>query len=117
MTYPPLTSRVDDPIAQHQPTSATDKVSAAELLDDIGVRISAFRADEADCEVRTESRLLDFLERLSEGKGLRVCHGKCGLRVRRTSSEEMSGRAVVVEQRWWAGALGDKEYWLVVYCL
>ena len=78
-TYSPLTPRVNNPIAQHQPTSATDEIPAAELLDYVRIWVSTFRANETNSEVRAEGLLLSLLARMSEREGLSVCHGRCGL--------------------------------------
>lgn len=55
-TYTPFTPCVNDPIAQHEAASTTDEISAAELLYDVGVWISAVWTDESYCEIWPECR-------------------------------------------------------------
>jgi len=50
-TYAPFTPSVYDTVAKHKTTVPTNEVSATKLLDNIRIRVSAFRADEANGEV------------------------------------------------------------------
>lgn len=79
-TYPPFATSVHYTISKHQPTRTTHEIAAAELLDDIRVRISAFGADESDGQVRTEGRFFGFMHRVGERKRLSICrcHDMCG---------------------------------------
>ena len=60
-TYPPFTPGVYHPVSEHQSTSTTHEVSAAELLHDIGVRVSAVGADETNGQIGPEGLRLRSL--------------------------------------------------------
>jgi hypothetical protein len=70
-TYPPFTPCVNDAITQHQPTISANEISAAKFLDNVGVRISAFRADQTNGQVWPKSWLMSF--QLGRSKRKRLC--------------------------------------------
>jgi len=70
-TYPPFTPRVNNTVTQNQPTVPTNEISAAKLLDDVGIRVSAFRADETNSQVWPECWLVSL--HLGRGEGKRLC--------------------------------------------
>jgi hypothetical protein len=74
-TYPPFTPGVNDTITQHQPTVPTNEISTTKLLDNVGVRISAFWADQTNGQVWPECWLMSLHLGRSEGKWLCVSHG------------------------------------------
>ena len=74
-TYPPFATSIHYTISEYQPTRTAHQITATELLDDVRVRVSALRADEPDCEVRAESRLVDFMHWVGEREWLSVCRG------------------------------------------
>jgi len=72
-TYPPLAPSINNTVCKDQPTIRTHKISRSEILDNLGVGISAVWADETDREVRCKSRLLR-LRRRSKRKRLERSH-------------------------------------------
>lgn len=60
-TYTPFTSSINNPVAQYQSACPTHKVSTAELLNNIGIGISAVGADKTHSKIWTECLLQRFL--------------------------------------------------------
>ena len=73
-TYPPFTPCVNNAVTQYQPTIPANEISAAKFLDNVGVRISAFRADQTNGQVWAKSWLMSFQLGCSKRKGLCESH-------------------------------------------